>query len=95
MIDQGGHRDRREPLLEFARHYRNACAHGDRWSFRAGEPCFPASCRQLTVTAALHGQKATWTTVGPRLHVEYLDDIADHFAPGSTRQLDWPGLDRR
>lgn len=89
MIDQGGHRNKQEPLIEFARHYRNACAHGDRWSFRQGEPKHPASCRGVGVTAALQGQKATWTTVGPRLHVEYLDDITNYFAPGTALRLQW------
>jgi hypothetical protein len=34
LIDMGGHRQGDQPILEFARHFRNACAHGDRWHFR-------------------------------------------------------------
>lgn len=82
MINSGGHTRRDVPLLEFARHLRNACAHGDRWHFRAGEPRTPAACRHLTLTAALHGQRATWTTVTPRLLVLYLDDLSNYFVPG-------------
>ncbi|WP_337826235.1 hypothetical protein [Pseudonocardia sp. UM4_GMWB1] len=84
MIDKGGHRDKSVPLLEFARHYRNACAHGNAWHLNPGEPRHPAACRHLALTADLNGQEAAWRTVGPRLHVEFLDDIANHFVPGSA-----------
>ncbi len=84
MIQSGGYSHADVPLLQFARHYRNACAHGDRWEFRGAEPKHPAVCRHLTLTAALHGQRATWTTVSPRLHIEFLDDIANYFLPGSV-----------
>ncbi|GHF10415.1 hypothetical protein GCM10017786_50110 [Amycolatopsis deserti] len=82
MIIQGGLRNRDVPLLEFARHFRNACAHGDRWHFARGEPRARAACRELVLTPDLHGKKATWTTVDPRLFVEFLDDLSNHFAPG-------------
>ena len=38
------------PLLQFARHFRNACAHGDRWHLRGGEPGFAATCRDLVLS---------------------------------------------
>jgi hypothetical protein len=82
MIDRGGHRRTNVPLLEFSRHFRNACAHGDRWNFLNGAPRTTAACRGLTLTAPMHGQRATWCTVTPRLFVEYLDDLANHFVPG-------------
>lgn len=82
MIMHGGLHDPNEPLLEFARHFRNACAHGDRWFFKGDEPRRPARCRDLTITVALQGKRATWDTVGPRLFVEYLDDLSNHFVPG-------------
>lgn len=84
MIQSGGHSKADVPLLQFARHYRNACAHGDRWEFRGTEPKTEATCRHLTLTSALHGQRATYTAVSPRLHVEFLDDIANYFLPGSV-----------
>ena len=84
MILQAGLTSRHEPLLEFARHFRNAAAHGDRWTFRRGEPAYPAACRDLVLTENLHGVRATWKTVTPRRYVEFLDDIANHFAPGSV-----------
>jgi len=72
------------PLLEFVARFRNACAHGDRWHFKQNEPDpkFPAVHRRLTLTADLHGKRATWTTVTPRLYVELLDDFSNHFLPG-------------
>lgn len=82
MITAGGHRRRDRPLLEFARHYRNACAHGDRWHFSRDEPKNPAACRDLVITRDMEGQKATYRTVTPRHHIEFLDDLANYFAPG-------------
>ena len=72
------------PVLQFARHFRNACAHGDRWYFEKGQPHpkQPAQCRHLVITAALQGQRATFETVTPRLFVEFLGDVANHFVPG-------------
>lgn len=83
MIMLGKHGSTDEPLLQFARHFRNARAHGDRWNFRKGEPAHPAACRDLVLTASLHGQRATWETVSPR-YVEFLDDISNFFVPGSA-----------
>lgn len=84
MIDRGGHRASNVPLMEFARHFRNACAHGDRWHFRNGEPKSPAACRELVLTADLQGQRATFVAVSPRRYVEFLDDVSNHFLPGSV-----------
>jgi hypothetical protein len=83
MIFTGGHFRAEVPLLQFARHFRNACAHGDRWHFHGDEPKRPAVCRHLTLTPDLHGQRATWTKVTPRLFVGYLDDIATYFTSDS------------
>lgn len=82
MIIEGNHGRRDVPLLQFARHFRNACAHGDRWHFTSGEPRTPAVCRDLTLTEELHGTKAAWDTVDPRLFIEFLDDVSNHFVPG-------------
>ncbi|MFD1964483.1 hypothetical protein [Pseudonocardia alni] len=82
MIRLSGLDDPDVPLLQFARHYRNATAHGDRWHFTGDQPKRPARCRDLTLTADLHGQRASFHTISPRLHVEFLDDIANHFVPG-------------
>lgn len=81
MIDQAGLRDRGNPLLEFARHFRNACAHGDRWHFQKAEPRHPAACRGLVLSASMHGQKATWVSVTPLLYIQFLDDIRMCFDP--------------
>jgi hypothetical protein len=84
MIIAGGHGRTDQPLLQFARHYRNACAHGDRWHFRGDEPRHPAACRDLVITKDLQGQKATFQTVTPRQHVDFLDDLANYFMPGAV-----------
>ncbi len=79
LIVSRGYMRRDVPLLQFARHFRNACAHGDRWHFFNGEPRYPARVRDLALTAELQGQRATWTTVHPRLYVEFLDDVGAYF----------------
>jgi hypothetical protein len=83
MINRAGLSSPQEPLLEFARHFRKAAAHGDRWEFLGDEPKHPAACRDLVLTKDLHGLRATWTTITQRRYVEFLDDITNHFSPGS------------
>ncbi len=80
MIQVAGLRDSSSPLLEFARHFRNACAHGDRWHFRGQEPIYRAACREVVLSRQLYGQRATFVTISPRLYIEFLDDLAAHFA---------------
>lgn len=86
ILLQDGLMRRNVPLLEFVAHFRNACAHGDRWHFRKGEPSpqYPATHRRLALTPNLHGTRATWTTVTPRLYLEMLDDISNYFRPGTV-----------
>jgi hypothetical protein len=64
-----------EPLLEFARHFRNACAHGNRWHFRHGEPKHSASLRGRQLDASLHGSRALFDWVGPGDYLDFLDDL--------------------
>lgn len=82
MVKMGGFHSYDEPLLEFLRHYRNACAHGDRWHFTNKEPSNEARCRDVHIKRDMHDQRATWNTISPRLHVEFLDDITNYFVPG-------------
>ena len=82
MISQRGPYPHDVPLLQFVRHFRNACAHGDRWNFVGNEPKHHAACRDTVLSASLHGQRATLTTVSPRRYVEFLDDISNYFVPG-------------
>jgi hypothetical protein len=84
LIVQGNYSRSDVPLLQFARHFRNACAHGDRWYFKNGEPRYPAACRGLTLDASLDGNRATYETVSPRLYLEFLDDISNYFLPGAV-----------
>jgi len=66
-----------EPLLQFARHLRNACAHGNLWHFGHGEPKHPAELRGRRLDASLHGSKALYGWVAPGDYLDYLDDLAD------------------
>lgn len=88
MISTGGFMRTDEPLLQFARHFRNACAHGDRWHFGEYEPRHYAAVRDLAITRALKGKRATWHTVSPRHYVEYLDDIAEFFRAAEYKRQD-------
>jgi hypothetical protein len=65
-----------QPLLEFGRHFRNACAHGNRWHFYRGEPKHPAVLRGRPLTAALQGGQAAMGWVGPGDYLDYLEDLA-------------------
>lgn len=73
-----------DPMIQFVRHFRNACAHGDRWSFHQGQPDKPAVFRGVALSNSLNGQRATFETVTPRLYVELLEEIANYFVPNST-----------
>lgn len=79
MIIKGGFSKRDEPLLQFARHLRNACAHGNAWHLKNGEPSSPAECAGFVVEATLQGEQAAFGTVGAWLYLEFLDQIRDYF----------------
>ena len=72
-----------DPMIQFVRHFRNACAHGDRWSFRQGQPDNPAAFGGVVLSNTLNGKRATFETVSPRLYVELLEAIANFFVPNS------------
>ncbi len=68
---------RTEPLLQFARHLRNACAHGNRWHFLGGEPKLPAALRGSALDNSLHGTQAIMGWLGPGDYLDFLDDLAE------------------
>ncbi|MFF7525957.1 hypothetical protein [Streptomyces pseudovenezuelae] len=78
-IEHAGLRDKNSSLLEFTRHLRNACAHGNRWHFRNGEPRNPAALRGRTIDASLHGSQAVNGWLGFGDYLDLLDDLAAHF----------------
>jgi hypothetical protein len=84
MIHLRGHWPKDEPLIQFARHFRNACAHGDRWNFKDREPLYSAVCRDTVLDRTLQGQRCTYETISPRRYIEFLDDISNHSVPGSV-----------
>ena len=47
--------DDKEEDMEFLRHVRNACSHGNRFNFRADEPSKPARLKSLEITKTLQG----------------------------------------
>lgn len=65
-----------EPLLQFARHFRNACAHGNRWHFQGREPKEPAELRGRALDPSLHGTQALNCWVHHGDFCDYLDDLA-------------------
>lgn len=68
--------EKTSPLLQFARHFRNACAHGNRWHFVNGEPRYPAELRGRSLGPAMHGTQAVFDWVGPGDYLDFLDDIS-------------------
>lgn len=78
-IQQADLWDSSSPLLEFARHFRNACAHGNRWHFRGREPRHPAALRGRAIDVSLHGTRAVNEWLGPGDYLDLLDDLAVHF----------------
>jgi hypothetical protein len=65
-----------DPLLQFARHFRNACAHGNRWHFQHGEPRHVAALRDRQLDASLHGSRVLFDWVAPGDYLDFLDDLA-------------------
>lgn len=65
-----------EPLLQFARHFRNACAHGNRWHFAKNEPAHPAILRGRRLEASLHGTQAMYGWLAPGDYLDFLDDLS-------------------
>jgi hypothetical protein len=47
--------DDKEEEMEFLRHIRNACSHGNRFTFRDGEPRRLAKLKNLEITRSLEG----------------------------------------
>lgn len=80
LIIAGQHGRKDVPLLQFCRHFRNACAHGEKWHFNDAEPKYPASVRGRKLNASMHGQPVMWTWMSPRLYAEWLADVAIYFA---------------
>ena len=80
---QGNLMRRSEPLLQFARHLRNACAHGNRWHFRGDEPKHRAALRGRELDASLHGTPAVMDWLGPGDYLDYLEDLATLLRSGT------------
>ena len=72
--------DPANPLHSFVRHYRNACAHGDRWEFRRDSLDRGARFMDIEVGYSMNGSRAT-NSVSPLRHVQLLQAVSDEFGP--------------
>src|SRR5699024_6650964 len=59
--------DPTDPLHQFVRHYRNGCAHGDRWNVQANALKAPAQFMDIVVDDSMNGRRTTGT-VSPLRH---------------------------
>jgi hypothetical protein len=67
------------PILEFARHLRNAASHGNRWNLTNGQPSRPASLRSRSIDASMHGsQPVLFDWLSPGDVLDLFDDVAAH-----------------
>lgn len=80
LVTGSPHYDSTDPLHQFVRHYRNGCAHGDRWDIRPGKLTNPAEFEGIRLDYALNGQRTTETVV-PLRHVQLLQTVSDYFGP--------------
>ena len=74
--------DDKEPDMEFLRHVRNACGHGNRFTFKGDEPRRPAVLRELAITRAHDGVSPVlfdFLTIGDA--VMLLDSVARRLDP--------------
>ncbi|QRV02626.1 hypothetical protein JTE88_02460 [Arcanobacterium phocisimile] len=78
--------DSQSELLEFMRHFRNACAHGNRWNFAKNEPRLPAGTEKLQISRDLQGERAAWGTVTPYIYLHFLIEMLTHFANIALRE---------
>jgi hypothetical protein len=78
----------KEEDMEFLRHVRNACGHGNRFTFRGDEPRRPAKLKELEITKRLNG-------TGPLLFdfinvgdaVVLLDSVTRRLDPNASKQF--------
>ena len=74
--------------MEFLRHIRNACSHGNRFTFRDDEPRRPAKLKSLEITRALEGMSPVlfdFITLGDA--VVLLDSITRRLDPVVANQF--------
>ena len=66
------------------RHYRNGCAHGDRWNVQANALKTPAQFMDIVVDDSMNGCRTTGT-VSPLRHIQLLQAVSDYFGPLTPR----------
>ena len=78
----------REEDMEFLRHVRNACGHGNRFTFKGDEPRRPAKLKELEITRRLEGLTPVlfdFITVGDA--VVLLDSVTRRLDPSVASQF--------
>lgn len=86
-VKKGGYHLYDEPLLEFLRHYRNACAHGGRWHIAVSKKhgWKKAALRGLELNPDLDGEVAVLGTIDRATHLHLLEDVAAYFQTFALR----------
>jgi len=80
--------DDREEDMEFLRHVRNACGHGNRFTFKGDEPRRPAKLKELEITRRQEGLSPVlfdFITIGDA--VVLLDSVTRRLDPGVASQF--------
>ncbi|MGY1804223.1 hypothetical protein ACI78T_13185 [Blastococcus sp. SYSU D00922] len=80
LVVHGGHYSKDDPLHHFVKHYRNGCAHGNRWRIDPGRLDKPAHFMDIQLDYSLNGRSTT-ETVPPVRHVQLLQAVSDAFGP--------------
>lgn len=84
LVTQSTRYDATDPLHQFLRHYRNGCAHGDRWKVDSNALKNPAQFMDITVDDWMNGHRTTGT-VPPLRHIQLLQAVSDYFGPPSPQ----------
>jgi len=78
----------KEEDMEFLRHIRNACGHGNRFTLRGNEPKKPAKLKELEITKALDGTgPVLFDFVTPGDVFVLLDSVTRRLDPSVAEQF--------
>jgi hypothetical protein len=83
LVMQNNLHDPKNPALQFLRHYRNGCAHGDTWSFSRDALKESAVFMDMNLNYPMNGTRTT-SFVRPVRHVQLLKDLSDLFGPAAA-----------
>jgi len=84
LVTQSAKYDPTDPLHQFLRHYRNGCAHGDRWNVHSDALKNPAQFMDIAVDDSMNGHRTT-DAVSPLRHIQVLQAVSDYFGPPTPK----------